>query len=68
VQTLNLGRAACGEILIFVWGRIPKGEILKNVGRAASESCSGSPSKCYLRIQSVPQREHHTSPLQGSVS
>jgi hypothetical protein len=25
-------------------------------------------SKCYLRIQSVPQREHHTSPLQRSSS
>jgi hypothetical protein len=24
-------------------------------------------SKCYLRIQSVPQREHHTSPLQRST-
>jgi hypothetical protein len=24
-------------------------------------------SKCYLRIQSVPQREHHTSPLQSST-
>jgi hypothetical protein len=23
--------------------------------------------KCYLRIQSVPQREHHTSPLQRST-
>jgi hypothetical protein len=28
----------------------------------------GSLSKCYLRIQSVPQREHHTSPLQRSTS
>jgi hypothetical protein len=28
---------------------------------------SVSPSKCYLRIQSVPQREHHTSPLQRST-
>jgi hypothetical protein len=27
---------------------------------------SRSLSKCYLRIQSVPQREHHTSPLQRS--
>jgi hypothetical protein len=26
-----------------------------------------SSSKCYLRIQSVPQREHHTSPLQKST-
>jgi hypothetical protein len=26
-----------------------------------------SSSKCYLRIQSVPQREHHTSPLQRST-
>jgi hypothetical protein len=26
-----------------------------------------SPSKYYLRIQSVPQREHHTSPLQRST-
>jgi hypothetical protein len=26
-----------------------------------------SKSKCYLRIQSVPQREHHTSPLQRSI-
>jgi hypothetical protein len=25
---------------------------------------SRSSSKCYLRTQSVPQREHHTSPLQ----
>jgi hypothetical protein len=24
-------------------------------------------SKCYLRIQSVPQREHYTSPLQRST-
>jgi hypothetical protein len=24
-------------------------------------------SKCYLRIQSVPQRDHHTSPLQRST-
>jgi hypothetical protein len=30
-------------------------------------SCSRSSSKCYLRIQSVPQREHHTSPLQRST-
>jgi hypothetical protein len=28
---------------------------------------SRSSSKCYLRIQSVPQREHHTSPLQRST-
>jgi hypothetical protein len=28
---------------------------------------SRSLSKCYLRIQSVPQREHHTSPLQRST-
>jgi hypothetical protein len=28
---------------------------------------SRSPSKCYLRIQSVPEREHHTSPLQKST-
>jgi hypothetical protein len=28
---------------------------------------SRSLSNCYLRIQSVPQREHHTSPLQGST-
>jgi hypothetical protein len=27
---------------------------------------SRSSSKCYLRIQSVPQRKHHTSPLQRS--
>jgi hypothetical protein len=26
-----------------------------------------SSSKCYLRIQSLPQREHHTSPLQRST-
>jgi hypothetical protein len=26
-----------------------------------------SSSKCYLRIQSVPQREHHASPLQRST-
>jgi hypothetical protein len=26
-----------------------------------------SSSKCYLRIQSVPQREHYTSPLQRST-
>jgi hypothetical protein len=26
-----------------------------------------SSSKCYLRIQSVPQREHNTSPLQRST-
>jgi hypothetical protein len=35
-------------------------------------NCSWSPeirssSKCYLRIQSVPQREHHTLPLQRST-
>jgi hypothetical protein len=29
--------------------------------------CRRSLSKCYLRIQSVPQREHHTSPLQRST-
>jgi hypothetical protein len=28
---------------------------------------SRSLSKCYLRIQSVPQRERHTSPLQRST-
>jgi hypothetical protein len=28
---------------------------------------SRSSSKCYLRIQSVPQREHNTSPLQRST-
>jgi hypothetical protein len=28
---------------------------------------SRSSCKCYLRIQSVPQREHHTSPLQRST-
>jgi hypothetical protein len=28
---------------------------------------SRSSYKCYLRIQSVPQREHHTSPLQRST-
>jgi hypothetical protein len=28
---------------------------------------SQSLSKCYLRIQSVPQREHHTSLLQRST-
>jgi hypothetical protein len=28
---------------------------------------SRSLSKCYLRIQPVPQREHHTSPLQRST-
>jgi hypothetical protein len=28
---------------------------------------SRSSSKCYLRIQSVPQREHHTSPLQNQL-
>jgi hypothetical protein len=28
---------------------------------------SRSSSKCYLRIQSVPQREHYTSPLQRST-
>jgi hypothetical protein len=28
---------------------------------------SRSSSKCYLRIQAVPQREHHTSPLQRST-
>jgi len=45
-----------------------------NIGRAAWEVCSAtwnlwsrSSSKCYLRIQSVPQREHHTSPLQRST-
>jgi hypothetical protein len=30
-------------------------------------SLKRSSSKCYLRIQSVPQREHHTSPLQRST-
>jgi hypothetical protein len=29
--------------------------------------CRRSESNCYLRIQSVPQREHHTSPLQRSA-
>jgi hypothetical protein len=28
---------------------------------------SRSSSKCYLRIQSAPQRKHHTSPLQRST-
>jgi hypothetical protein len=28
---------------------------------------AASSSKCYLRIQSVPQKEHHTSPLQKSI-
>jgi hypothetical protein len=28
VQTLNLGRAAYGEILILAWGRLLRGEIL----------------------------------------
>jgi hypothetical protein len=37
---------------------------------ALYDSCTlwrRSSSKCYLRIQSVPQREHHTSPLQSSL-
>jgi hypothetical protein len=32
-----------------------------------STSWGRSSSKCYLRIQSVPQTEHHTSPLQRST-
>jgi hypothetical protein len=35
--------------------------------RIAAGVWSRSSSKCYLRIQSVPQREHHTSPLQRST-
>jgi hypothetical protein len=36
-------------------------------GRNLLTLWSRSLSKCYLRIQSVPQREHSTSPLQRST-
>jgi hypothetical protein len=97
---LNLGRAAYGEILIFIWGRLVRAKFLCeywegcmrgmqcHVEFGVNSACAlrteenhgkpwsgwpikvflGPQSKCWvLRIQSVPQREHHTSPLQRST-
>jgi hypothetical protein len=44
-----------------------EGWLGKNVYPQPVTLSSRSSSKCYLRIQSVPQREHHTSPLHTST-
>jgi hypothetical protein len=45
------------DVIIFHW----------NQNMVMSNPLKTMLAKCYLRILSVPQREHHTSPLQRST-
>jgi hypothetical protein len=63
--TLTRGRV-CHFSVVFVMIFMSCQNIYSIIYTIHSKICT-SLSKCYLRIQSVPQREHHTSPLQRST-
>jgi membrane protein YdbS with pleckstrin-like domain len=73
IWTAAYGRAVAVVILIDCRGICPQSitwHVWRNTHSVKLTTLTPwrrSSSKCYLRIQSVPQREHHTSPLQRST-
>jgi hypothetical protein len=67
LQACPLSRATCQTPSPCQTGRVQLAEKGFVLFYTHLTLWSRSSSKCYLRIQSVPQREHHTSPLQRST-